>query len=344
MSNNQERVLDISWETILKIFVAGVSLYLFYLIRDLLIWFLFALLVSILLDPIIDFLQDKKVPRVLAVIFVYLAVFGSLSCLIYLVAAPLISEVQDFIRSFPQYFEKFSPPLKIMGLEAFKNFETFINIFQQMLGRMSTDIFSALFSFFGGVFSTFFVIMVAIFLSLEEKSTERAILLLASKKYEAYALSLWQKCQRNVSGWFATRILGSVFVGIVSYIGFLIFNIEYPASLAMLAGILEFIPIIGPFVTGIIAFAIVSMTSLSQAFFVLVFFMIIQQIEGSILTPVLVKKFINLPPSLVLVSLAIGGTLYGVLGALFFVPLAGIFYEFFRDFLKKRKEQGTVVM
>lgn len=341
---NQERILDISWGTILKVFIAGICFYILYLIRDLLIWFLFAVMISILLGPAIKFLEEKRVPRVLAVVFIYLSIFGFLATLIYLAATPLISEVRYFVDNFPQYFEKFSPPLRILGLEAFENLETFIAAFEKMLGRMSSDIFGALFSFFGGVFSTVFVIMVAVFISLENNSVEKAIALISPKKYEAYVLSLWNKCQRNVSGWFATRILGCFFVGLVSYAAFLILNVRCPVSLALIAGILEFIPIIGPLITGIIAFAVVSLTSFSQAMFVLIFFIILQQIEGNVLTPIIVQRFITLPPSLVLISLAIGGVLYGILGAIFFVPLAGILYEFFRDFLKKRKERDMVML
>ena len=75
-----------------------------------------------------------------------------------------------------------------------------------------------------------------------------------------------------------------------------------------------------------------------KAALILAVFIIIQQIEGNILTPILTKKFIGLPPVLVLISLMIGGKLWGILGAILAIPLAGIVFEFTRDFLKKRKE------
>ena len=63
------------------------------------------------------------------------------------------------------------------------------------------------------------------------------------------------------------------------------------------------------------------------------------QIEGNILTPILSKKFIGLPPVLVLIALLIGGQLWGIMGAILAIPLAGIFFEFVRDFFKKRKDR-----
>ncbi|MFC1630258.1 AI-2E family transporter, partial [Patescibacteria group bacterium] len=69
-----------------------------------------------------------------------------------------------------------------------------------------------------------------------------------------------------------------------------------------------------------------------------------QQIENNILTPILTKKYVNIPPVLVLVSLVIGGKLLGFLGALLAIPLAGILFEFMKDFLKQRKEEKPVVI
>jgi len=96
--------------------------------------------------------------------------------------------------------------------------------------------------------------------------------------------------------------------------------------------------------TGILIFLTVFLDSISKAIFALFAFVLIQQIEGNILTPILTKKFIDLPPVLVLISLAIGGKLWGILGAILAIPLAGIIYEFLKDFLEKRKAEEEVII
>lgn len=242
---------------------------------------------------------------------------------------------------FPQYFDKISPILNGLGMEAFRDMETFIAATGKALEGMADNIFSALFAVFGGIFSTFFVVTIAIFLSLEEKMIERILCLLSPKKYEEYVLTLWERCAQKVSGWFGVKVLGCIFVGVASYIAFLLFNVKYPFSLALLAGILDFIPIVGPFIAGAFAFLIVCGDSVAKAIFIVLFFILIQQVEGNIITPILTKKFIGLPPVLVLVALAIGGSLWGIMGAILVIPLTGILYEFIRDFLKKRKEEET---
>ena len=107
MNPRAEKVLDISWETILKIALAFFIFYIIYLVRDILVWFLFAIIISLIFDPAINFLQKLKIPRLLASIFIYVSIFGILGLLIYFTVPLFISEIQQFSQLFPQYFEKF---------------------------------------------------------------------------------------------------------------------------------------------------------------------------------------------------------------------------------------------
>lgn len=341
---DSEKILDISWRTIAKISIAVACFYILYSIRDILIWFIFALTISVLFNPAVSFLQRRKIPRGLAVVFMYVGVFGILSILIYLVVPIFVSEIQAFLESFPGYFEKISPPLQGLGFQAFESIESFLKVLGSSLEGMADNIFSALFSIFGGVFSALFVIITAIFLSLEEKGVERTLMLLFPKKYEAQVLSVWARCQKKVAGWFGARMLAGLFVGIASYITFLLFNVDYPFTLALFAGAFNFIPYVGPLLTGVVLFLIIFPTEMFKAIFVLIAFGLIQQIEGSILSPILMKKFIGLPPALVLVSLVVGASLWGLLGAILAVPLFGILFEFFKEFLEKRRDGNAVMV
>ena len=106
----------------------------------------------------------------------------------------------------------------------------------------------------------------------------------------------------------------------------------------------DFIPIVGPVIAGILIALLIALESPLQALFVFLAFMLIQQIDGNVLTPLLSKRFIGLPPALVLISLAIGSQFWGVMGAILAIPLAGVLFEFLRDFLKRRKEENTVII
>ncbi len=341
---DNEKILDISWRTILKISLVVICFFVFYSIRNIIIWFIFALTISILFNPVIDFLQRKKIPRILSIILVYFGFFGVFSFLIYLVIPLFASEIHLFLESFPQYFEKISPPLEGLGFQAFESMESFIESIGNTLGKMASSIFNVLFVVFGGFFSFLSIITIAIFLSLEEKAAERTLVLLFPKKYETYVLNLWGRCQKKVAGWFGVRIIACLFVGIASFITFLLFDIKYPFILGLFAGIFNFIPYIGPLFTAILLFLIIFPSEMLKALFVLIVFFLIQQIEGNVLSPLLMKRIIGIPPVMVVIALIIGGKLWGILGAFLAIPLAGILFEFLKEFLQKKREQKAITI
>lgn len=343
--NDKVQTLDISGRTILKLCLAGLIFYLLYLVRDVVIWFFFALIISVLFEPIIKFLKWLRVPKVLAVIFTYLAVFGLLGLIIYLTAPFFITEIKQFSQMIPQYFEKISPIFKELKIEALQNLESFTQAVTGGLEQISVSILNALTTFFGGVASAFFIISLAFFLSLEENGVERFLMLLSPKKHEEYVSALFERCRNKVSGWFGARILACLFVAVASFVIFYLFGIRYTFLLALLAGVLNFIPFIGPLITQLLLILLVGVSdSWLKALIVLVAYIIINQIENNIISPVLTKRFVGLPPVLVLLSLVVGATIFGFLGAIFSVPVFGIVYEFAREFLEKRKEEEASQM
>lgn len=343
LSPDSFKFLDISWGMIFKILITILFVYFIYLIRDLIVWFIFALVLSILFEPIINILTKRKIPRIFAVTIVYLFFFGILAYVSYISLPFLISEVRDFSAGFPQqipvFFEKISPTFKQLGVNTFESFDTFLANFQKPLEEVTKNVFSILLVFFGGIMSTFFTIGMSFFISLEKGLMEKILILFFPKKYEDYLIGLWNKSKDKVIGWFLMRVIGVIFVGLSSYIAFLILNIDYPVSLAAIAGVFDFVPIVGPLIAAIIIFITVALDSVLKAIFVIVVFAIIGSIENNVLFPVLSRKIIRVPPLIVLVSLFIGGKLWGVVGAIVLVPLIAIMFEFLKDFIKENKEE-----
>lgn len=330
--------LDVSWTTILRFATVLVSLYFLFLIKDLVVWLIFALIISILFEPSIGYLKRKRVPRTLGAIIMYLGTFGILSLIIYFTVPVFLSEIKSFAKLFPRYFETISGPLSGLGFEAFSNLESFLNTINSTLQEAASSVFSGLFAVFGGIGSTVFTLTLAFFLSIEERPAEKTLKIIFPPEYEDFIMDLWNECRKKVTAWFGIRLLASLFVAIASYVAFLLFNVEYPLSLALLAGVLEIIPVLGPAITAVIAFMLVSLDSFIKALLVVIFLMIIQEIEGHVLTPVLSKKIMNLPPALILVALTVGAKLWGLMGAILTIPLLGILFEFIKRVLEKRKE------
>ena len=165
MSGNSQ-LLDISWATIVKLGLTGFLVYAVFSLRDLLVLVLFGVILSILFDPVIDFLQTKKIPRVVSTIGVYLLLFSFLSYVIFATTPIFVTEIQEFSHRLPQYFEeRINPSLEGLGVSTFKDFQSFVDVLTQKATEDTSTIFEALVGIFGGIFSTVFVISVSIFLS-----------------------------------------------------------------------------------------------------------------------------------------------------------------------------------
>lgn len=347
-----EKLLDISWGTIAKLALGALIIYVVFLVRDLLIWILFGIIISIIFDPAIDFLHKRKVPRVLAAIGIYFVVFGLIAFAIYATAPVFIQEIQNFSNVLPDYLDSIAPTLNQLQIATFFEVDSAVGDLEQNVEGSTSTILQALGVIFSGIFSTIFVISIAIFISIEERSIERALVLLFPKRYESVARAIWRKSQRKVAGWFFSRVISSIFVGAATYLALVLFDVRYPLILGAMSGVLNFIPIIGPIIAGVLVAIVVALDPLTagsvnfdvlRVVFVTLAMVLIQQIESYILMPLLTKRFIGMPPVLVLVALAIGGELWGVMGAILAIPLFGLIFEFLRDFLKKRREAATMM-
>lgn len=338
-----EQTLDISWETIIKVFITGFVFYIIFLARDIAVWFFFALIISLLLDPAINFLRRLRFPKVLAVILIYLSIFGLLGLIIYLTAPIFIFEVNQLSQNIPDYFEKINPLLKNLGFDIAKNFQDLTVNLISRLQESSASIIRAISVFFGGIASTIMIFAFAFYMSLEDKGLEKVLSLLAPTKYEKHISTIFEKSQYKVSGWFGARILACLFVGIVSFIVFFLLGVKYSFTLSLISGVLNFVPFIGPLITGILAFLFVGVSnSWTLAIYIIIALYIIQATENTFITPLLIKKFLDLPPILVLISLLVGGTIFGILGMIFVVPVFGIIYEFLKEFLEKKRQDESV--
>ncbi len=333
--------MDISWGTILKIAFAGITIYFLYQISEILVLFVFALIISILLAPGVNFLKKLGLPRSVSVLGIYLFVFSIISLFTYLSVPAFSAEIRDFSRFIPEYFDKISPVLEGLGVQAFESVEGFLDALKESSEMIAANALNALAIIFGGVFTTIFVVTMAIFLSLEENSVERVIKLIFPEKEKNQALVVWRKAKRQVTSWFLVRILACIFVGVTTYIAFYLFNVEYAFLFSLMAGLLNFIPYVGPVLGGGIFFVVILMDSAWKALFAIIAFGIIQMIESSALTPLLSKKYMGVSPVLVLFALVVGGVLWGFLGALLAIPLLGILFEFFKEFMERRKNRIT---
>lgn len=340
----ENQKLDISWETIAKVLIAASGLYMLFLAREIVIWFFFSLVISLLLTPAVDFLTKFRIPRFIAVAFIYAAIPGLIGLMLFMTAPIFIFEITQLGQNIPTYFENISPLLQGIGFEVAHSFEGLTASLLGNLQQSSAGVLQAVSVLFDGVYSTAVIFTLAFFVSLEKAGMRNILALLTPKKYEASVIDFFERAQVKVAGWFGARVLACVVVGVVSFIVFFILDVRYSFILGLISGVLNFIPYIGPTVTLILAVLFVGATnSWLAAVYIFVALMVIQEIEGKFLTPVLMKKFMDMPPVLVMLSLLVGHTVFGFMGMIFAVPVFGIVYEFSRGFLEKKRSEESLL-
>lgn len=333
------KVLDISWATIIKIIVALGGLYFLYLVRDMLIWFIFALIISILFNPSINFLRRWKIPRVLGTILVYLSLFVLIGGFVFLVSTSLSHELSNFVANANTYFSEITGLFKSLGIEALKDVDKFTDTARAVIEPASRGIFTAIGSIFGGIASALSVFAIAFFLSLEEEALAKAIALATPRKYKAKVLQVWTRTQKKIASWFGLRIICSLFIGAVTTVTCYVLDVDYGVVFGLLAGLSNFVVMIGPLVAGLLIFIFITATvGVAKAIIFVVVYFIAQEIEAYVIMPVLSKKLLRLSPTLVLISLMVGAKLWGVLGAILAIPMVGMFAEFIRGFLEQKNE------
>jgi predicted PurR-regulated permease PerM len=130
----------------------------------------------------------------------------------------------------------------------------------------------------------------------------------------------------------------AVLVGVLVYVGLSLLNIKYALLLGIISGILELFPYIGPVLAAIPGVILGFLQAPILGLWVLIVYLVIQQIESYVIAPLVMGKVVSLNPIVVILALLIGEKLGGILGMVLSVPLAAVFAELMRDMIKKRKE------
>lgn len=323
-----EQRLEIPFSTIFKILISLLFFWLIFFLRDILVLIFLSVSIAILFSSIIDFLEEKKIPRLLATIIVFLLFFLFLAILGYFLFPLILKETNQFLKFWPQYFEKATFYIKKINLDKELSLDQIFSYFE----NLSKNIFKFLFAIFGGLLNTLFVFSLAFFLSLEKRGVENAILFFFKENERERVLTIWKNVEDKILNWFKIRIINCFFIFFLCLISFLFLNANYPVLLAILAGILDFIPILGPFFTILIIVLFNIFDSIAKTFFLILAFLLAQQIGNLVLTPYLSKKEFNFSFALTLIFLAIGGKIGGIFGAIFAIPFFAILVEFLKEY------------
>src|SRR3989339_890474 len=277
---------NISTFTIIKIILVFILFYFLYLIREILAILFVSLILASAVDPWVDWMEKRKIPRGAGILVIYLVMFAVVGGVVGLIIPPIIEQTNDLIESFPRIFEKIVSAFSILKEYSIKH--GLLDEIRNSFGSLSDNLqgaaggfFSTVSGIFGGIF-TFFLVLVITFCAL------------------------------------------------------LLLDVKYALVLALIAGLTEFVPYLGPIIASIPAIFLSFTQAPTLAVFVAIVYYIIQLVENNIIVPKLMQKVVGLKPIVSIAVLMIGFKVAGIVGAILSIPVATAVNVFVKDIFEQR--------
>jgi predicted PurR-regulated permease PerM len=319
------RRVDISYKTIL--FIAGfiAILWALYLIKEVIILLFVAIIFMSGLSPLVDKLEDDlNVPKPLAISLIYFIILVIIATLISLTLTPFVEQTSNLMTHFPTTVSKILPP----GID--------MNVIEQQATDFSKNALGFTLLIFNNFLAMVSILVLTFYLLLERDKLDKLVTQFAIG-HEERVKRVLDKIEEKLGSWLRGQIVLSLLIGILCYIALLLINVPYALPLAIVAGLLEVLPVIGPIISAIPAILIALLASPVQALLVGLSYLIIQQAESHVIVPQVMKKAVGLNPLIVILAVSIGGRLLGFSGALLAVPISVVIQIVTEDILREEK-------
>lgn len=340
METNSRKV-DISTGIILKTVLILLGLWFLFLVREVVVLLFLAVIIAASIDPVVDFLQKKKIPRSVGAMFIYIILFSIVSLIISFLIPPIVNQFQDFSQSSAQYFSEAGSSVSETGgifqADGLKHyFQNMLNNLGDSFSNIPQKIFSTTVGVFSGVISAIVVFSMAFYMVMEEDGIKKFIVSIAPEKKKEYAADLTNRVESKIGNWMAGQLFLMITISILDFIGLYMIGIPYALILAIFAGVLEVVPYVGPIISAVPGIILGFLISPTVGFLAILVYFIAQQFESHVLVPQVMKKAVGLNPVATIVAILIGFKLAGALGAIIAVPAATAISLFISDVIAEK--------
>lgn len=330
--------------------VAGVyiALQLLWVGRSVFLLGFFGVLLGITLAGGVDRLQRLKIPRGLGAVLILLVGLGAITGLALLVAPQMGSQLGELREQVPQALERVErwvqqraggvadmiQPTADSGRQAADTASREDNgqqdggssvdirqgLSQQIagVGRHFFSVFSSTVSVLGGLVILLFV---AVFVAVDPGLYHRGLMHLFPHRARRKAGEVLSATATTLRRWLLMQMIAMLAIGSVTTVVLLLLDVKAAIALGILAGLLEFIPYLGPIFSAVPAVAMALVDGPEKALYVVIAYTAIQQLEGLVLQPLLMKEGLELPPVMTILSQALFSLVFGFMGLLLAVPL-----------------------
>lgn len=339
----QRQIIDISTATIFKFVFIVLFLVLLYLVRQVLFILLFAIIIASAVSPFGNWLDRKKFPRLLGILILYLTVFVLVVFILTLTIPFISQEVGQLTEDLPRFIARITASLEAIKGESrvfdiIGELRGLLDGLSQFLQESGRSAVGFIISIFGGIISFLGIIVISFYLSVMKGGINTFLESVIPDKYESYVLGLWHRSEKKLGQWFQAQLLLSLIIGLLTFVGLSFLNVKFALALAVIAMVLELVPNVGPVLAAIPAVAFGFFQSTSLGLWVIILYVVIQQFENHVLTPLILGKTLGINPVVVIIALLVGFNLGGILGMILAVPMATVIVEWFNDIAEKKEK------
>jgi predicted PurR-regulated permease PerM len=311
----------------LAIAMVGAAALLYVLIDILLILFL-GIVVAAALQPGHVWLSHWGMPKGLAVLLIYLLFLVSLALIAVLVGPVLFEQLTTLTASVPEQYSHVVTSLQTSPTSLLQRLGSSLppfSVLTQNLTALTPNFVADLVGFMTSTvrFCAYFVVVLAIgfYWTIEVPRLERLVLSFLPVARRPQALAIWQEIEYKLGAFVRGQGLAMLIIGVASAIGYLLIGLPNVLVVAVLAGLFEAIPIIGPIVTAVLAALLAVPQGVTSVLLVIGFSTLLQQLESNVLIPRIMSHAIGISALAGLFAVLVFGTLYGFLGVFVAIPL-----------------------
>lgn len=353
---NKSFTVNIDTKTIMSVVWVGLIVYALIEIKSIILVILTSVVIASFIGISASYLKNKmKINRTLAVALMYMITAGIFASVFYFFIPVLLQEISNLIP----FISKFFPNVDSLkgfdietlgtagdlasGLTEKAQISTVAENIGILFATVSSGFASTISAFFGGVANVILVAVISFYLSISKDGISNFLKIITPIQNEEYVINLWERAQRKIALWMSGQVVLGVIIGILTFIGLTIMKVDYAILLSVVAGLFELIPF-GIFLAAVPAISLsFASGGISLAIMVGALYIIIQQLEGYLIAPLIVQKATGISPLVVILSVLIGINLAGFWGLILAIPVAVTILEYIKDLeLKKMKLKENV--
>lgn len=332
----------------LGIVALALSLYILWRVQQLILLLFAAVLLANALNVLVRQFVRWGVQRGMAVFLAAIAVLVFLLGAVLIIVPPFIEQFQEVIELIPQGIDRLNESLDRLDeflasdVPRIPNLEELFDRLQPLFDRLvnsSLNLLGGGLSFLGGGFSVLLnlllVVVLALMLLADPQPYREGFVRLFPSFYRRRVWQVLDLCEEALRGWLVGIAFNMAIISVLSFAGLLILRVKLALAQALLAGLLTFVPNIGPALSVIPPFAIGLLDAPWKGIAVLILYTIIQQVEGNILTPLVMAQQVSLLPAITLLAQLFFATFFGFLGLLLALPLTVIGQVWIKEMLVK---------